>query len=431
MPPPSADTPSIVRPADVLPWNADNLTARGMLWPLNHTHATTSANMMFLSTNPDELRQAIYASQFRRECTRYLLLYDDTPTMGLGMHSKMVAAALLMAMRDNRVLLEHADNSRWCRGRHDRRSLQCYWEPWTHCPHPANASEAHVPWVRMRPGLVMKRHNTKSAWHINYSSTDVAMVRTSYLSDRGFLLWGKTASSRYHQPTVWRFLFRARPWVRAIGDCHMRKHGLRPHHFALVHIRHSPEKQVELHAMGLQQPPISAYANVTVAAARLFHFQHVFLQTASMQAERDFTHALSLHGLHESHTDNPRASSDTWAATRGKRQASSADVEGVIAAVNAYIGSLAAVFLSLANSMWTFLQRFLFPHGTTVHLEPIACSQAGPQRSAPLILFVAGKPSPDVEAPDAREEYLKALNGAIRCNGNKMESTAEELARAM
>ena len=109
---------------------------------------------------------------------------------------------------------------------------------------------------------------------------------------------------------------------------------------------------------------------------------------------------------------------------------SSADVEGVIAAVNAYIGSLAAVFLSLANSMWTFLQRFLFPHGTTVHLEPIACSQAGPQRSAPLILFVAGKPTPDVEAPDAREEYLKALNGAIRCNGNKMESTAEELARA-
>ena len=289
-------------------------------------------------------------------------------------------------------------------------------------PTPCKCSEAHVPWVRMRPEARHEaaQYEERLAHQLFEHPTwpwfgrRTSPIAASYCGVRPPPRAITSPPSGASLPCS---AVGASDWRLPHAQARAATAPLR----ARAHSTFA-RAATELHAMGLQQPPISAYANVTVAAARLLHFQHVFLQTAaSMQAERDFTHALSLHGLHES----PHRQSAP-PATRGLRLRQSgrlpARTSRVIATVNARTGSLAAVFLSLANSMWTFLQR---SHGTTVHLEPIACSQAGPQRSAPSYSLW----------PESRRQTLRLRRSRVpqgaqwcdRCNGNKMESTAEEL----
>ena len=113
----------------------------------------------------DGWKSAIYSSQFRANCDRFLLVEDDLTKAGLGFTAKLWTTALMVAMRDNRVLVEVRmvkmgnktrsdgfERPRWC----DRPpyTLQCLYQTWTHCPLPGpNATE-------IRPGgrpLNMKR----------------------------------------------------------------------------------------------------------------------------------------------------------------------------------------------------------------------------------------------------------------------------------
>ena len=50
--------------------------------------------------------RSIWASQFPERCERFLLVEDDLARAGLGFSAKIWAAALLFAVREERVLLE-------------------------------------------------------------------------------------------------------------------------------------------------------------------------------------------------------------------------------------------------------------------------------------------------------------------------------------
>ena len=90
-PPPS-------RPEGIMEWSKE-----AFLVGLKHTH-----KWQFSPRNQtvDGWRSAIYASQFRPSCDRLLLVEDDLTKAGLGFTAKLWAVALLLAMRDNRVLVE-------------------------------------------------------------------------------------------------------------------------------------------------------------------------------------------------------------------------------------------------------------------------------------------------------------------------------------
>ena len=80
-----------------------------------------------------------------------LLIENDLGRAGMGYVRELYAAALLLAMREGRVLLEVPLNQSW--PVHDSRvvgmdsrigmwcdrppyTLQCFFSPWTHCTQP-------------------------------------------------------------------------------------------------------------------------------------------------------------------------------------------------------------------------------------------------------------------------------------------------------
>ncbi len=97
-----------------------------------------------LETATDVLafRQIIHANQFPADparCNRSLILYDDAVTAGLGYTARLLGRALLVAVREQRVLINAPHpTARWC-GRWPY-TLACHYEAWTHCPLPANLS---------------------------------------------------------------------------------------------------------------------------------------------------------------------------------------------------------------------------------------------------------------------------------------------------
>jgi hypothetical protein len=96
---------------------------------------------------------AMRASQHPFNCSdaRFLLVEDDLDGAGLGYTARLLAALLLFAMRDRRVLLEvpqtnastrSAVKGRWCsRAPH---TLQCAYLPWSHCDEHMATELQHV-----------------------------------------------------------------------------------------------------------------------------------------------------------------------------------------------------------------------------------------------------------------------------------------------
>jgi hypothetical protein len=60
-----------------------------------------------------DVRAALWASQFRNDCSRLLLFEDDMSGCGLGFTSALIENLLLYAVAQNRVLIEVPVNSSW------------------------------------------------------------------------------------------------------------------------------------------------------------------------------------------------------------------------------------------------------------------------------------------------------------------------------
>jgi hypothetical protein len=105
--------------------------------PLDHLHLH---RYMFSPANAsdDDFYSVIRASQHPPACKRFLVFEDDLERTGLGYEARLLVSLLLLAVRQERVLVErpapNVSTSRWC----DRPpfSLQCLYEPWSHCSLP-------------------------------------------------------------------------------------------------------------------------------------------------------------------------------------------------------------------------------------------------------------------------------------------------------
>jgi len=99
------------RPKHLKPWDAANFS--GLVF--HHPRLFIPQNVK----PPDGWVDGIYASQNPANCTRFLLLENDVSHAGLGMQARFILQALLLAVRDQRVLLEipssHPNRSKlWC-----------------------------------------------------------------------------------------------------------------------------------------------------------------------------------------------------------------------------------------------------------------------------------------------------------------------------
>ena len=181
------------------------------------------------------------------------------------------------------------------------------------------------------------------------------VVRTSLgRIHRQGLIWQKARHSPINAAT--QLLFRPRLWVREIGDCVMRTAGVEPGRFVSIHIRHSVEKLAEGKRMGAKLPALQAYHPLATALAADADTRSIFLQTASPAGLDDFTTYASSQQLGVFYTNNSRSEHDAW----GGWSIGQEMTQSTVAAVNAYISSLAAVTASPGISLWThFLHRTL------------------------------------------------------------------------
>jgi hypothetical protein len=362
--PASLNGPPIERPTDLIPWGPEHV--RGL--PHSHRWQFSPKNR-----SADGWAAAIRASQFGN-CSRLLLIEDDLTRAGLGFTAKIWQAALLVAMRDNRVLMEvrmvkqnmtgaHLnytrkdlfERPRWC----DREpfTLQCMYMPWTHCPLPPPGARV------VRPGgRPLKVH--KWPHEEPYVVTGLGRIH------RQGLFWHGARSSATRE--AGRFLFRPRQWVQSIAECVMQENGLSAGNFINVHIRHSVEKQEEGKRLGVALPTLPAYGSMSVAMANDLGTRKVFVQTASPEGLAHFGNVCREHKLELSYTNNSRSENDAWGGWKGGLEMEQATV----AAVNAHIGSLAALSASPVLSLWTNFLWFSYgsdgrlPGRTHLFCEP-------------------------------------------------------------
>ena len=328
--------PPILRPEGLPEWGLPQLKA------LKHTHRWQFAPSNY---SADGWKEAIYASQFRADCSRLLLVEDDLTKAGLGFTAKIWNVALLLAMRDNRVLVEVRiikvgnttrsdgfERPRWC----DRPpyTLQCLYQPWTHCPLPGpNATE-------IRPG---GRPLKVAKW-----PHDAPYVRTGLgrIHRQGTFWYGARSSATRE---AGRFLFRPRPWVTAIADCAMSGAGLAPQGFINLHIRHSVEKEKEGQKLGVHLPLLPAYDVMIGALADDLGTRSVWLQTSSSMALERFVGVAREKQLKLFFTNNSRSENDAW----GGWKAGVEMEQATVGAVNAHMSSLSVASVSADLSLWT------------------------------------------------------------------------------
>jgi hypothetical protein len=324
----------------------------------------------------DGWRSTIYSSQFRQQCDRLLLVEDDLTKAGLGFTAKLWSVALLLAMRDDRVLVEvrmvkqgnttRADGferPRWC----DRApyTLQCLYEPWTHCQLPP--PDANIVRPGGRPLKVAKWPHSEP-----YVRTGLGRIH------RQGMFWHGARSAAGRE--VSRFLFRPRKWVTSIADCVMNDVGIAPQQYIGVHIRHSVEKQKEGQKLGVQLPALDAYNVLSAALSADLGLKSVFLQTASPVAIESFGTFCRQNSLRLSYTNNSRSENDAWGGWKGGSEMEQA----VVAAVNAYIGSQAAVSISPELSLWTLFLGWSFgpsPSAPLTGTSRVCCPRASCGRS--------------------------------------------------
>ena len=352
-PPPS-------RPENLLPWGQPQLAA------LTHTHRWQFSPR---NESTDGWRSAIYASQFRSSCDRLLLVEDDLTKAGLGFTAKLWGVALLVAMRDNRVLVEVRmikegnrsrsdgfERPRWC----DRPpfTLQCLYQTWTHCPLPGPNATI------VRPG---GRPLKVARWPHSEPYVRTGLGR---IHRQGAFWYGARSNAARE---AGRFLFRPRPWVTAIADCIMRGAGLRPGGFVNLHIRHSVEKTKEGTRLGVALPGLPAYDVVADALARDLGTRKIFLQTASPVALARFASFAVANRLELAFTNNTRSENDAWGGWQGGLEMEQA----AVAAVNAHVGAQSAVSVSPALSIWTLFLGWVFGgDGQPMSASTVCCPAA-------------------------------------------------------
>ena len=370
--PASLNGPPVLPPSDLISWGPQHVRK------LKHSHRWQFSPVNHSS---DGWAAAIRASQFNGNCSRLLLVEDDLLKAGLGFTAKIWAAALLIAMRDNRVLVEvrmvkqnHTslpqsgnatrvrelfERPRWC----DREpyTLQCLYRAWTHCPLPP--PDATIIRPGGRPLKVQKWPHEAP-----YIVTGLGRIH------RQGTFWHGARSSANRE--AGRFLFRPRPWVEAHDDCVMQEAGLLPFGFINVHIRHSVEKQAEGQRLGVTMPGLESYGVLARSLATDLGTRKIFVQTASPVALGHIASVCREHELELSYTNNSRSENDAWGGWKGGSEMEQA----AVAAINAHIGSKAVVSVSPALSLWTTFLGFSYgPDGQ----HPISTNLCCPPKESP------------------------------------------------
>jgi hypothetical protein len=345
------------RPKDLQPWGAANFSEL----VFHHSRLFVPKN----AKPPDGWIDGIYASQNPANCTRFLLLENDVSHAGLGMQARFILQALLLAVRDQRVLLEipssHPNRSKlWCDC--PPYTFECVFEPWSYCPAPdleraKAAGQITSPKVRFPYGF----------WDTNLP---VAKVGIDWIRKSQRLWQGRTTwfSGDVHG-VVSKVLFRPRPWVRRLSKCTMREYGLVERRFAALHIRESVEKQKEL---GKKLPSYASYETIAETMMHEYNVSHLFLQTASPGALSELTRWAHATRTVLAFTHNPRGEHDSWAGWKSGRQM----LEATIAAVNLHIASKAIVFVGIASSMWNYVQLPLLGSGGKPKQIDVKCSDS-------------------------------------------------------
>ena len=359
-----------------------------------------------------EWKAAIWRNQHPAQCGRFLLIEDDLEEAGLGFTVSVHAAALLIAVQQRRVLLEIPVNDswrlpfwdkpgswhykrrkvlaarpRWC----DRPpwTLQCLYEPPTHCAAPSNAAQAAATqyWARNLGPVHVKFRSPR------YMQQQVVRMKLSLLAPNIRLM---RAVSTTAQGAALRFLLRPREWVLRVSKCVMAWAQL-GNRFVTVHARVSPEKEAETQRRNkLSMPPVRYYAELAGALASRAGDGKVFVQTSNPLALRELSRLLSTHEheLHVTATNNTRSEHDTWGGwLRGREMEDAA-----VAAVNLHIASRAPIFVSPTLSAWTGLvQRVSGARPKDVlrvccfqqKWSPTSCARSNLLVSAPSTLSLA------------------------------------------
>ena len=299
------------------------------------------------------LRAQLRSTQFPADCSRVMLLYDDAITMGLGYSALVLARALLVATKERRALINMPTKSaRWC-GRPPW-TLNCVYEPWTHCPVPAVENLTIVKWSH------------RMTWKPQHApdTPDVVRVMTTQLhKEVGFQHVRVAETTR---GAAYEVLFTPRQWVRDAAACAMAAASLRDGGFVVTHVRISDEKKRE---RGAALPGLNAYFPATAVALRRANSSTLFLQTATPVAFDKMGRWCDERHVALSYTRSERAEHDLWVGAAGKRSTNhSGERSSVVAqAVNAVVASRAAGFVSPSVSMWTHFIAALMGgyHGRT------------------------------------------------------------------
>jgi len=345
--------------------------------------------------------------QHPERCSQYMLIEDDMSRAGLGFTGRLLASALLLAIRHGRVLLEvpqvnetsRTPFGRWCD--QPPYTLQCAFEPWTNCPLPPSDRDVVVFETEcncLRSGRPFEhassctRNVEKSHHHAKMRAAEEFGRASSgtprppqEFHDRGrCLLHHKAAVMRVKLSSIYRmrflyespgdaafsvlraaqrYLFEPRPWVRALARCVQRQFGLRSGGFVSVHIRDSPEKRAEAARAFKRMPPVSAYIRLTQLVLNATGLRQVLLQTASPRALGTFLAWAATANVSVSYTDNPREEGDSW----GGWKADDHSTPTAVAAVNLHLASRAAVLISPSPSLslWTTLLMHLMGYDSS------------------------------------------------------------------
>ena len=160
-------TPAVL-PAEALSAVADFRPAPTPGLRQASTHKLMYVPLLKSINDKASLHSIILANQFPKDmsrCNRTLLFYDDGPGGGLGYTAHIMAFMLLVAVHENRVLLNppHHATRRWCSI--PPYTLACYYEPWSHCPVPEHKpppydSNGEPPWL----GTGLHRDVVKPWW---------------------------------------------------------------------------------------------------------------------------------------------------------------------------------------------------------------------------------------------------------------------------
>ena len=185
-----------------------------------------------------------------------------------------------------------------------------------------------------------------------------------------------------------------RAWVRALAECTMRQHGLRPGAFQSVHIRLSAEKAVEVAKARREMPSVSHFALIARALASASGLADAFVQTASPAALANLSLALSGGALRLSHTRNQRYEGDAWGGWVSDPQVIT--TQTAVAAVNAYISQQAAALVSPSISIWTTFLGYLMARGpNSTRTASFTCrSPHGPRVRVGYVRVVLAKDHP-------------------------------------